>query len=210
MAANGRVCTGFSKPYVARYVNTAGVISYTGCMPLARGVSVTINPETGSDNAFYADNVEAENAPGVFNGGTAELVVDGLLTAAERFIWGLPEAEEVNGVSVVAYGDDSTPPYMGIGFLARYMSEGVTTWVPYILRKTMFQVGNTEAATQEQEIDWQTQTLTANLMRDDSANHRWKMVGAATYSTEAAAEAALIALLGGTASSSSSESTTTG
>lgn len=197
MAENGRVCTGFSKPYVARYVNTAGVISYTGCMPLARGVSVTINPETGSDNAFYADNVEAENAPGVFNGGTAELVVDGLLTAAERFIWGLPEAEEVNGVSVVAYGDDSNPPYMGIGFLARYMSEGVTTWVPYILRKTMFQVGNTEAATQKQEIDWQTQTLTANLMRDDSANHRWKMVGAETYSTEAAAEAALVALLGG-------------
>ena len=197
MAANGRVCTGFSKPYVARYVNTAGVISYTGCMPLARGVSVAINPETGSDNAFYADNVEAENAPGIFNGGTVELTVDGLLTAAERFIWGLPEAEEVNGVSVVAYGDDSNPPYMGIGFLARYMSEGVTTWVPYILRKTMFQVGNTEAATQEQEIDWQTQTLTANLMRDDSANHRWKMVGAETYSTEAAAEAALVALLGG-------------
>lgn len=197
MAANGRVCTGFSKPYVATYVNTAGVISYTGCMPLARGVSVAINPETGSDNAFYADNVEAENAPGVFNGGTAELVVDGLLTAAERFIWGLPEAEEVNGVSVLAYGDDSTPPYVGIGFLARYMSEGVTTWVPYILRKTMFQVGNTEAATQEQEIDWQTQTLTANLMRDDSANHRWKMVGATGYSTEAAAEAALVALLGG-------------
>lgn len=195
MAANGRVCTGFSKPYVARYVNTAGVISYTGCMPLARGVSVTISPETGSDNAFYADNVEAENAPGIFNGGTVELTVDGLLTAAERFIWGLPEAEEVNGVSVVAYGDDSNPPYMGIGFLARYMSEGVTTWVPYILRKTMFQVGNTEAATQEQEIDWQTQTLTANLMRDDSANHRWKMVGAETYSTEAAAEAALTALL---------------
>lgn len=210
MAANGRVCTGFSKPYVARYVNTAGVISYTDCMPLARGVSVTINPETGSDNAFYADNVEAENSPGIFNGGTVELTVDGLLTAAERFIWGLPEAEEVNGVSVVAYGDDSNPPYMGIGFLARYMSEGVTTWVPYILRKTMFQVGNTEAATQEQEIDWQTQTLTANLMRDDSANHRWKMVGAETYSTEAAAEAALVALLGGTASSSSSESTTTG
>ena len=57
MAANGRVGTGFSKPYVARYVNTAGVITYTGCMPLARGVNVNVNPETGSDNAFYADNV---------------------------------------------------------------------------------------------------------------------------------------------------------
>ena len=61
----------------------------------------------------------------------------------------------------------------------------------------MFQVGNTEAATQEQEIDWQTQSLTANLMRDDSANHRWKLEGAEGYSTEAAAETALTTLLGG-------------
>jgi len=197
MAASGRVGTGFSKPYVAKYVNTAGTISYTGCMVLARGVDVNISPETGSDNAFYADNVEAENAPGIFNGGTVELTVDGLHTAAARFIWGLPEAEEVNGVSVIAYGDDANPPYVGIGFLRRFMSEGVTTWVPYVLRKAMFQVGNTEAATQESEIDWQTQSLTANLMRDDSANHRWKLEGAEGYSTEAAAEAALVELLGG-------------
>ena len=197
MAASGRVGTGFSKYYVAKYVNTAGTITYTGCMALGRGVDVNISPETGSDNAFYADNVEAENAPGVFNGGTVELTVDGLHTAAARFIWGLPEAEEVNGVSVVAYGDDANPPYVGIGFLRRFMSEGVTTWVPYVLRKAMFQVGNTEAATQESEIDWQTQSLTANLMRDDSANHRWKLEGAEGYSTEAAAEEALVSLLGG-------------
>lgn len=197
MAANGRVGTGFSKPYVARYVNTAGVITYEGCMPLARGVNVNISPEAGSDNAFYADNVKAENAPGIFNGGTVELTVDGLLTAAARFIWGLPEPEDVNGVSVLAFGDDAQPPYVGIGFLRRFMSEGVTTWVPYVLRKAMFQVGNTEAATQEAEIDWQTQSLTANLMRDDSANHRWKLEAATGYSTEAAAETALTTLLGG-------------
>ena len=197
MAATGRVGTGFSKPYVARYVNTAGVITYEGCMPLARGVNVNISPEAGSDNAFYADNVEAENAPGIFNGGTVELTVDGLLTAAARFIWGLPEPEDVNGVSVLAFGDDAQPPYVGIGFLRRFMSEGVTTWVPYVLRKAMFQVGNTEAATQEAEIDWQTQSLTANLMRDDSANHRWKLEAATGYSTEAAAETALTTLLGG-------------
>ena len=166
-------------------------------MPLARGVDVNISPEAGSDNAFYADNVEAENAPGIFNGGTVELTVDGLLTAAARFIWGLPEPEDVNGVSVLAFGDDAQPPYVGIGFLRRFMSEGVTTWVPYVLRKAMFQVGNTEAATQEAEIDWQTQSLTANLMRDDSANHRWKLEAATGYSTEAAAETALTTLLGG-------------
>ena len=53
-----------------------------------------------------------------------------------------------------------------------------------------------DAATQEDTIDWQTQELTANLMRDDTSNHDWKLV-AADQSTEAEAEAVLKALLGG-------------
>ena len=44
--ANGRVCTGFSKPYVALYNEASGVITYSGGMILARGVSVEIEPDT--------------------------------------------------------------------------------------------------------------------------------------------------------------------
>ena len=148
MAASGRVGTGFSKPYVALQCFACTAV-YIG-----RGASADGTVIMGKSNdyqAIWPNHVtitkRAENAPGIFNGGTVELTVDGLHTAAARFIWGLPEAEEVNGVSVVAYGDDANPPYVGIGFLRRFMSEGVTTWVPYVLRKAMFQVGNTEAAT---------------------------------------------------------------
>ena len=76
------------------------------------------------------------------------------------------------------------------------MSDGVTTYVPYVLTKVKFQIPSTEANTQEDEIDWQTQELTATVMRDDSAAHNWKMIGATDYSTEAEAEAALKKLLG--------------
>ena len=196
MAAAGKVCTGFSMPYVAKYAATGGTVTYSEVMRLARGVSVSIEPEVGDDNRFYADNIVAETAPGTFTGGTVTLTVDGLLEAAEKFIMGLPAAKTLNGVEVLAYGDSANPPYVGIGFLARYMSDGVTTWVPIVLTKTRFSQPSTSAATQEDAIDWQTQELTATLMRDDTANHEWKWVGA-DCATEAAGVAALQALLGG-------------
>ncbi len=194
--ASGKVCTGFSLPYVAAYAASGGTVTYSDAQKLARGVSVSIEPESSDDNKFYADNVAAETAPGAFTGGTVNLTVDGLLTAAEKFIMGLPTAETVNTVSVLTYGDSAEPPYVGLGFIARYMSDGVTTYVPYVLTKVRFNQIQTSAATQEDEIDWQTQELTATIMRDDTANHNWKMVGATDYETEAAAETALTKLLG--------------
>lgn len=198
MAAAGKVCTGFSMPYVAKYTATGGTVTYSDVMRLARGVSVSLEAEVGDDNKFYADNIAAETAPGTFTGGTATLTVDGLLEAAEKFIMGLPAAKTVNGVQVLTYGDSANPPYVGIGFLVRYMSDGVTSYTPVVLTKARFNQPSLSANTQEESIDWQTQELTASLMRDDTANHDWKWVGA-DCATEAAGVAALEALLGGEA-----------
>lgn len=192
----GKVCTGFSMPYVAKYSATGGTVTYSEAMRLARGVSVTIDPEVGDDNKFFADNITAEVAPGTFTGGTATLTVDGLLEAAEKFIMGLPAAKTVNGVSVLAYGDSANPPYVGIGFLVRYMSDGVTSYTPVVLTKARFNQPSLSANTQEDSIDWQTQKLTASLMRDDTANHEWKWIGS-NVATESEGVAALQALLGG-------------
>ena len=52
MSAAGKVCTGFSLPYVALYNNG----TYTSGQKLARGVDVTVSPESSDDNKFYADN----------------------------------------------------------------------------------------------------------------------------------------------------------
>ena len=202
MAAAGKVCTGFSKPYVAKYSNAGGVVSYSGCMQLARGVSVSLSLDTTDDNNFYADNIVAETAAAMFTSGTATLTVDGLLTAAEKFVLGLPEATKTevggNSVDVSHYGDAMQIPYVGIVFVVRYQSGGVITYAPVVLTKARFQQPGLDAATQEDTIDWQTQELTAQLMRDDTTNHDWKLVGA-DQTTEEAAVAVLQALLGGTA-----------
>lgn len=185
--AAGKVCTGFSLPYVALYNNGA----YTGGMKLARGVDVTVSPEASDDNKFYADNHEAENASGTMNGGTVDLTVDGLLTAAEKLIMGLPAAVS----DWTAYDDDQQIPYVGIGYIARYMSDGVTTYVPTVIVKAKFAQIESSAATQEEDIDWQTQSLSATMYRGDDAKHAWKYVGA-DQETEAAAEALLKTKLG--------------
>lgn len=190
MSAAGKVLTGFSLPYVAKY--TTG--SYSNLQKLARGVDVTISPEASEDNKFYADNHEAENANGVLTGGTVDMTVDGLKTAAERFIMGLPTAAS-DGFT--AYDDDQNIPYVGIGYIARYMSDGQETFVPTLIVKAKFNQIESNAATQEEEIDWQTQALSAQIYRGDDAKHTWKFVGS-DYSSESAAESALIVKMGGT------------
>lgn len=194
--ANGKVCTGFSLPYVAKYTESGGAVTYSDGMQLARGVNVSIAPEVADSNDFYADNVLAETVSGTFTGGTVTLTVDGLLPAAEAFIYGLPTPETVGTVSVYKYGDANEPPYVGLGFIARYMSDGVTTYKVIVLTKTRFNLPTEAAATQEAEIDWQTQELTATIMRDDTADHDWKLVGATEYTSEALALADLKKILG--------------
>lgn len=192
MAAAGQVTTGFSLPYVAVYSTSGTTITYTSGQKLARGVSVSVSPETADDNNFYADNIVAEREAGVFTGGEVTLTVDGLLPTAEKLIFGLPVAGE-NGLT--AYGDDMVVPYCGIGFVRRVQSDGVVGYQAVILPKAMFSLLGTDANTQEENIDWQTQELTARIFRADDAKRNWKHVGTVA-TTEAAAEATIKTFFG--------------
>lgn len=197
--ANGQVITGFSKPVVALYSASGTTVTYSGMTPLARGVDVSLDIETNDDNDFYADNVKAESAGNVFSSGTVTLTVDGLKAAARTLIMGLPAATSVTvgstSVDVYEYDDRQSKPYVGVGFIVRYMEDGVTSFVPYILPKVIFNDLGIEAETQEESIDFQTTELEATIMRDDSDNHVWQKVGA-NQTTEALAYSVLQALLG--------------
>lgn len=152
--ANGRVITGFSLPYVAEYGTTTGTqgveLDYSNGAILARGVSVSLSVDSADDNNFYADNVLAESAVGSFGGGELTLTVDGLFDASTKLILGLPSAD---GSGWTHYGDDMAIPYVGVGFIVRYMSAGVTSYVPVVLHKCKFKVPNTDANTQEDSIE---------------------------------------------------------
>ena len=191
----GRVCTGYSKPWVAVYGNVGTVVTYSRAQQLARGVSVNLQPESAEDNNFYADNIVAESGAGEFIGGTVEFEVDGLFRDTEDLIFGAPAA--VDGW--VADGSKSNPPFCGAGFVVRWMSEGVTKFQPVVLPKVKFNIPEEERATQEDQIEWQTTTLAATIMRDDTEDKNWRYRGE-EFDSEAAAEEALKEKLGVTIS----------
>ena len=183
--ANGRVTTGFSKPYVALYTATSGSVTYASGAVLARGVNVSITPDDPGDNNFYADNIVAETAAQGSGTGEITLTVDGLKDAANKLIFGLPTADSAGWIH---YGISQSIPYVGIGFVIRVQEDQAVSYVPCIIRKASFSEASTSAATQEDSIDWQTQELTAKYMRDDTTSADWKWLGE-SVSTEAAAEA---------------------
>ncbi len=189
MAAAGKVCTGFSLPYVAKYACNDGVISYSEGRKLARGVDVSIEPDSAEDNVFYADNQAAETDAGTFTGGTLNLTVDGLFQESEQFIMGIPDA--ASDSDFLDYDDDQVVPYMGVGYVARYQSDGVTSFCPTIIVKTQFNQLQNAHATSEEQKNYQTQALSAAILRGDDAKHKWKRVGKEDYPTEAEAEAVI-------------------
>ena len=199
MSAAGKVCIGFSLPYVAKYNANGGNPTYTGGGELARGGGVSIEPSSSSDNSFCCDNVVAETDAGIFTGGDLTLTVDGLLLEAEQMITGAPEPEELSygegkKVKILKHGIKNNPPYFGVGYIAKYRSDGVDTFVPTVLRKVRFDAPKSAAKTTENSISWQTQALTGKLARDDSSDHDWKWV-ADDQATEEDAEEILKALL---------------
>lgn len=176
--ADGKVVTGFSFPRVAKYKNTAGVISYEDGMALARGVSVSDGVEASGIVKFFANNMLAEVGNKKFTGGSIDLEIDGLKKGARKLIMGLPAESTVTidseTVSYQKYNKNQSIPYVGVGFVIQTMEDGVTKYTAVVFRKGMFNIDPLNATTQGEEIEFQTTTLTFDIMRDDSSDHDWK------------------------------------
>lgn len=190
--ANGKVVIGFSNPFVALYSATGTTVTYSSGMPLARGVSVSTSVDVSTTDDFYADDASAESGPSTFNGGTVQITADSPLIAAEKMVMGLDEAG-TDGFT--DYKSSTVIPFVGLGFVVKYMSGGQTLYTPFVYPKVDFQPFDVAAETQGASIDWQTMDMTANIHFDDSADKKWKRVGT-DYTTEVEAVTALKKALG--------------
>lgn len=182
------VTIGFSYPRVAKYSASGNDVTYSDGMALGRGVSVSLDVESASDNNFYADNQLAESETGVFTSGTLTATVDGLENAAATLIFGLPDPEPVtvneSPVQMQGYGDSMKPPYVGFGFVWATQQDGVISYFPVVYPKIKFNIPSEEYTTKEDQIDWQTQDLEATVMRDDTTAHNWRRVAVTGFTTE--------------------------
>lgn len=193
------VTTGFSKLYIGKYNAAGQTVSYTGGMKLGRAVSLSVSVESAEDNDFFADNVISETETGTMTSATATMTVDGMEDDVAQFALGLPEPTSVevgdSPVNAYDYGDNMNPPYMGFGAIRRKMLNGVTTYQPILFTKVKMSIPGNDYATQEEQIDWQTEELTLSILRDDSANRNWKRIFE-SQTTEDAAEAILKSIFG--------------
>lgn len=177
---------GLRKPYVAKYVNTAGVISYTGGTLLAKAVEFSASIEASENNNLYGDDGIVESDVS-FSNGTFEITTDDLETAASALIMGITADTITVGtdesVSELVYDDDMNPPDLGFGIIIPKKISGVVKYRAVVFPKVKFNIPEEAAKTQGETIEWQTPTIGGIIMRDDSAKRVWKYE--ATLTTEA-------------------------
>lgn len=196
------VTVGFSMPFVAKYANNGdGTVSYSEGMDLGRGVELSLDITTATDNEFYANNVLAESEPSKFTSGTATLTIDGLASEAAKMVLGISGKSEVEvdggKVAMVEYGEGMEPPECGFGCVRMTQHKGKTQYWPYVLPKTKFAIPKDSMKTKGQTIEWQTQEMTATIYRDDTEKKNWKMVSETGMDTEREAYEVVKAILGG-------------
>lgn len=193
------VTIGYSKPYVALYSGSGGKDTYTSGMSLGGGVSYSDSIEVADDNNFYADNRINETESGVFTSGEATITVNYLSAEAAKMCLGLTNQTAVGDVQWDNYDDDATPPDIGYGHVKKVMDNGNIQYIAFVLPRVKMALPNETAETQGETINWQTQELTATIMRSLNGKHAWRAVADTPFDTEDEAEAAVVAYLSQTA-----------
>lgn len=184
---------GLSKPYYAVYSAAENVVTYANGAVMGKATEANIEINTSDNNNLYGDNAIAETDR-QFTSGTLTLSTTDLSQEVSKAILGLKEEtlDSITGVtdedvSELIYDDTQAIPYLGVGFIVKKVVNGVTMWRGIVLTKVMFSIPIDAATTQGETITWQVPSLTATIMRDDSATRMWKRE--ATFTTEAQAEA---------------------
>lgn len=186
---------GLSKPYYAIYSATGQTVTYSAGALMGKYTNLSISLDSQDANILYADNAAAESDQ-QFTGGTATITTDDLVAEVMVAVLGAQEVaitdEAITTASPqwVVFDDQQVVPYVGVGGVIKKKINGVIKWVAFVLDKVQFSTPGIEAVTQGETIEWQTQELTATIMRSDAENHPWFRLSSAMDS-EADAEAAV-------------------
>ncbi len=180
---------GLSRPYYAKYTNTDGTVSYSAGGIIGGAVEFSASIESGESNDLYADNAIAETDRS-FGGGKITITTDDLTQESSTAILGIVTQEITVGeetVTELLYDDDMQSPNLGFGIIIKKKKNGQDQFRAVIFTKIQFSIPEDAATTQGESIEWQTPTLEAVIMRDDTAKRCWKRE--ATFPNEAQARA---------------------
>lgn len=164
-----------------KYVNTNGVVTYTGIQKV--GDAMTANLELRyAEGRLYAESSLAEYLKKAV-GGAISLGVKYIPAAAQKLLFGsrentrqvsyTPEGTTTTATATVtglALGALSRSQYVGVGFYAPDMIDGVQKFTCVKVAKAMFGPPSMALRTAGENIQFNTPTTSGEFMADDSTN----------------------------------------
>ena len=165
--------------YCAKYVNTAGSISYTS--PQQVGDAMTANIEVRyAEGRLYAESTLAEYMRKAV-GGTISLGIKYIKDSAQQLMFGsrtksrnisyIPTGSTasttVSAQSLVLGGQDEGT-YVGVGFYAPDMVDGVKKYTCVLVKKALFGPPSMSLQTAGENIQFNTPVTSGEFLADDS------------------------------------------
>lgn len=192
------VTIGYSMPYVARYNGTGGKDTYTDGMDLGEGVKYSDSITSADDNNFYANNKVSETDTGNFLSGEATITIDGLSPKAAELVLGIKNKTSVGSTQWDNWDDDVAPPEIGYGHVKMTRENNVDQYWGVVLPRIKCALPGESLETKGENINWQTQDITATIMRSLNGKHTWRSITSTPFASEAEAYEAVKAYLGQT------------
>lgn len=178
----------------AEYVNTSGTISYTGAQTIGDAMSVDLQLKY-AEGRLYAESTLAEYMKKA-TGGTISIGVKYIPNDAQKVLFGAKEVSttvNTKTIKSLKFGAKDSPKYVGVGFYAPDMIDGVEKYTAVLVNKALFGQPSMTMNTLGDNITFNTPTTVGEFMANDSATQ--DMLEIAVCDTEADAIAWITAKL---------------
>ena len=169
---------GLKHIYAAKYVNTAGTITYTDPQHVGDAITAQIEAEN-AEASLYAEDGLAEFMTAMV-GGSISIGVKYIKDAAQKLLFGMQEKERsisyknasnatvTASVKSLTIGSHDEGNYVGISFYAPSMKDGAKAFTCIFVKKALFGPPGMNFQTKGQNITFQTPTTTGRFLMDDS------------------------------------------
>ena len=176
--------------HCAKYVNTAGTITYTDVQEVGDAMTATLEMRF-AEGRLYAESTLAKFMRKA-TGGTIALGVKYIKDSAQQLMFGsTSKARSITAgnstVSVISLvlGAKSTPAYVGVSFYAPDMVNGVEKYTCVFASKCLFGPPSMSMQTAGENIQFNTPTTSGEFLASDASTQ--DMLEVAVCDTEAAA-----------------------
>ncbi|MGN0463504.1 MAG: major tail protein [Roseburia sp.] len=177
---------------IGKYTNTAGNVTYSN--PTSAGDAMTANLELKfAEGRLYAESKLAEYVK-LATGGTISMGVKYIPEEAQKMMFGCKEKERnlniesgSTAVKGLLYSTKDETNYVGVGFYAPDMIDGVQKYTCIFVYKAQFGMPSMSFQTKGETITFQTPTTTGEFLASDANSQ--ELLEVAIVDSEAAATA---------------------